>query len=494
MPTAGVWMMAAVGGLLVATGLPAWIVLIGVALAFSLAGIAAGTLSLPLFTALPARLIGLLENDLLQALPLYALMGALLNHLPLAQMIFRAGSRALTRTGAGGPLAGLGLGVLLAPMNGSVGASVAMLSRVIQPRLDAEGVPAERSATLICVASTLGVVVPPSLVLILLGDAMMRAHTEALNITGESVRIINTQDVFAGALVPAGMLLLLGAVITWLLARREQAAALRAPREPSGREWLVAALTVAFVVVLLGGVALGYLYAVEAAAAGAVALFVCGLATRTLALAVMRDVLRDTMAITGALFALLMAATVFTLVLRAYGTDRWIGAALSQLSWGEYPTLLLILLVLALCALVLDAFEMIFVVVPVVMPPLLTLVHNVTWVGVLTLLILQASFLVPPFGYAVLMVRNRLQCPLRTDRLVRALLPYLAAQLAVLALVLAEPRLVWQRNPMELAPAGAAPKSEAEGLEMLERQLDQQQPQDAPSDLERPQPSAKQAP
>jgi len=494
MPTAGVWMMAAVGGLLVATGLPAWIVLIGVALAFSLAGIAAGTLSLPLFTALPARLIGLLENDLLQALPLYALMGALLNHLPLAQMIFRAGSRALTRTGAGGPLAGLGLGVLLAPMNGSVGASVAMLSRVIQPRLDAEGVPAERSATLICVASTLGVVVPPSLVLILLGDAMMRAHTEALNITGESVRIINTQDVFAGALVPAGMLLLLGAVITWLLARREQAAALRAPREPSGREWLVAALTVAFVVVLLGGVALGYLYAVEAAAAGAVALFVCGLATRTLALAVMRDVLRDTMAITGALFALLMAATVFTLVLRAYGTDRWIGAALSQLSWGEYPTLLLILLVLALCALVLDAFEMIFVVVPVVMPPLLTLVHNVTWVGVLTLLILQASFLVPPFGYAVLMVRNRLQRPLRTDRLVRALLPYLAAQLAVLALVLAEPRLVWQRNPMELAPAGAAPKSEAEGLEMLERQLDQQQPQDAPSDLERPQPSAKQAP
>jgi len=123
---------------------------------------------------------------------------------------------------------------------------------------------------------------------------------------------------------------------------------------------------------------------------------------------------------------------------------------------------------------VLDAFEMIFVIVPVVIPPLLTLVHNVTWVAVLTLLILQASFLVPPFGYAVLMVRNSLRRRPATGPLSRALLPYLIAQLAVLALVLAEPSLVWQRNPIELAPSGVAPKSEEEGREMLEQQLDQQ--------------------
>ena len=474
MPSAGVWMLAVVAGALVLTGLPAWIVLIGVALVFSVAGIALGPLSLALFTAIPTRLIGLLENDLLQALPLYALMGALLNHLPLAQMIFRVGNRALARTGAGGPLAGLGLGVLLAPMNGSVGASVATLSRVIQPRLDAAGMPGERSAAIICMASTLGVVVPPSLVLILLGDAMMRAHTEALNITGESIRIINTQDVFVGALVPAGLLLLFAMGITWLLERRE---ALPAP-SPGRRDWLIALLTVAFIVALLGGVALGYLYAVEAAATGGVALFACGLLTRALTVDVLREVLRDTIAITGALFALLMAATVFTLVLRAYGTDRWIGAVLSHLSWGEYPSLVLVLLVLALCALVLDAFEMIFVVVPVVMPPLLMLVHNVTWVAVLTLLVLQASFLVPPFGYAVLMVRNRLQRPLSTRRLVRALLPYLVAQLAVLLLVLAEPRLVWQRNPLQLAPSGAAPQPEGQlqGIEVPAEQPDSEQP------------------
>jgi tripartite ATP-independent transporter DctM subunit len=470
----GIWMVAAVGALLLATGLPAWIVLIGVALVFSIGGIALGALSLSLLTAIPARLIGLLESDLLQALPLYVLMGALLNHLPLAQTLYRVGGRALARTGAGAPLSALALSVLLAPMNGSVGASVATLARVVQPRLDAEGVPAERGAAMVCVASTLGVVVPPSLVLILLGDAMMRAHTEALNITHASMRIINTQDVFVGALAPAGVLLALITAITWWLARRgARATATRPAPSPGSRDRIVAVVTALLIVALLGAVTLGYLYAVEAAAVGGVALFVFGLASRTLTFAVLGEVLRDTMAITGALFALLVAATVFTLALRTFGTDRWIAAVLADLGWGEYPTLLLILLVLGLCALVLDAFEMIFVVVPVVMPPLLALVHNVTWVAVLTLLVLEASFLIPPFGYAVLMVRNSIRQPLSMKRLSRALLPYLVAQLCVLALVLAEPGLVWQRNPIELSPGGAA-KSEEEGREMLERQLDEQ--------------------
>ena len=112
---------------------------------------------------------------------------------------------------------------------------------------------------------------------------------------------------------------------------------------------------------------------------------------------------------------------------------------------------------LALCALVLDAFEMIFVVIPVVMPPLLTQVGDATWVAVLTLLILQASFLAPPFGYAVLMVRNSVKRALSAGGLARALAPYLAVQLAVLAATLAWPALVWHRNPSDLgAPTPAS--------------------------------------
>jgi tripartite ATP-independent transporter DctM subunit len=480
MATTGLWMLAVVAVALIATGLPAWIVLIGVAFTFAIGGLFVGAFTLPILTAVPARILGLLENDLLQALPLYVLMGALLNHLPLAQTLFRATSRALERSGAGTALAGLGLGVLLAPMNGSVGASVATLGRTVFPRLDAAGMPAEKSAALVCVASTLGVVVPPSLVLILLSDAMMRAHTEALNVTGMAVRIINTQDVFAGALVPAAILLALYIVVTWGMRPRKTGVTAAAAPRPTAREWATSGATAAFVAGLLIGVTLGYLYAVEAAAAGGVVLVLFGLATRTLTRSVLREVLRDTMAVTGALFALLVGATVFTLILRAYGTDRWVAIALVQLPGGAPATLAVVLASLALCALVLDAFEMIFVVIPVVMPPLLTQVGDATWVAVLTLLILQASFLAPPFGYAVLMVRNSVRRALSGRGLARALAPYLAVQLAVLALTLAWPVLVWHRNPSDLGSSTpAASTSEDEQSRMLERQLEQNADDDA---------------
>jgi tripartite ATP-independent transporter DctM subunit len=466
MGAAGLWMFALVAVLMIATGLPVWVLLIAVAMVFSLGGIAAGIFTLPLMTAVPSRVLGLVENDLLQALPLYVFMGALLNRLPLAETLFRVSSRALAWTGCGVPLAGLGLGVLLAPMNGSVGASVATLTRTVQPRLDAQGIAPERGAALVCVASTLGVVIPPSLVLILLGDAMLRAHTEALNATiaaaGEaadrSVRIVNTQDVFHGALVPAAILLLLFVIATWWMDR--PAASSRAPdralpnaQKPSRGEWLVAVAATLVIAGLLGGVTLGYLYAVEAAAAGGMALFLFGLATRTLTRDALHAALRDTMAITGALFALLIAATVFTLVLRAFETDRWLVAILATQGGGTYGALALVLLILGLCALVLDAFEMIFVVIPLVIPPLLMRVPDAPWVAVLTLLILQASFLIPPFGYAILMVRGRTTHDLDTGKLARALLPYLAAQLLVLALVLGFPRLVWHESRAETTPS-----------------------------------------
>lgn len=472
MATTGLWMLAAVAVTLIATGLPAWTVLVGVAVAFSVGGLLVGAFTLPLLTAIPARILGLLENDLLQALPLYVLMGALLNHLPLAQTLFRASSRALGRSGAGTALAGLGLGVLLAPMNGSVGASVATLGRTLIPRLDAVGMPAEDSAALVCVASTLGVIVPPSLVLILLSDAMMRAHTEALAVTGVAQRVINTQDVFAGALVPAAILLAIDVVVTWRMRRGKPGATAAFASGSGAGEWVTAAATASFVGGLLIAVTLGYLYAVEAAAAGGVGLVLYGLATRSLTRSVLQSVLRDTMAVTGTLFALLVGATVFTLILRAYGTDRWVAAALVQLPGGAPVTLAVVLASLALCALVLDAFEMIFVVIPVLMPPLLIQIGDATWVAVLTLLILQSSFLTPPFGYSVLMVRNSVRRTLSARRMARALAPYLAAQLAVLTLTLAWPVLVWRPNPSDLHPAVSPASAADDGpQDTLEQQL-----------------------
>ena len=171
----GLALLVLVGVGIVSTGLPAAVVLIAVAICGAILGVVAGAIDVATLGALPSRLINLLENDLLQALPLYVTMGLLLDRLPVADALYRASNAVLPRKPSAPLVSGMMLGALLGPMNGSVGASVLGLSRVVSPRLAAEGIPAPNRHAIVAVASTLGVLVPPSLVLILLSDAMLSA-------------------------------------------------------------------------------------------------------------------------------------------------------------------------------------------------------------------------------------------------------------------------------------------------------------------------------
>lgn len=443
MAWAGMALMALVAAGIVFTGLPAFLVLLTAASAGATLAVASGTVPMSLLGALPARLVNLLESDLLQALPLYVLMGVLLDRLAIADALFGTGLRVLPKNAAAPIVSGLGLGALLGPMNGSVGASVLSLTRALEPRLAARGVPiAVRHAT-ICVASTLGVVIPPSLVLILLGDAMLSAHTIAVTTTGRPDRVINTQDVFHGALAPAGLFFVASLAVAWLTTR----GAVPGPsvderKSVTARQALIAVVSLLALLVLLGGVAAGFIFPVEGAASGACALLVAGLLAGRLRWPVLGPALAEVMAITGALFALLIGATSLTLVLRLLGTDRLIGDWLIGLPGSEMTVVLAVLAITGLSAFVLDAFEIIFVVVPIVVPPLLVRVADARWVAVLILLTLQTSFLLPPFGYALMMLRGTLKQTVPLGELMRALAPFLLAQWLVLAAVLAAPQLV----------------------------------------------------
>jgi tripartite ATP-independent transporter DctM subunit len=464
MPSAGLLMLLAAGLLMLVSGLPAYAVLLLVSGAAATLGVAAGVLDLSLLGAMPSRVVGLLEQDLLQAVPLFVLVGALLDQLPLADLLYRCACRLAGRGPAAPRLGALALGSLLAPMNGSVGASVSLLSRVVAPRLQAQGVDAADRVALVSVGSTLGVLVPPSLVLLMLGDALMRAHTEALNAAGRAARIVNTQDLLHGAVLPAliGVGLML-AVAAWQ--GRRAAAPPPAVAAVAPREWALAAFTLAVLLGLLAGVAAGVFYAVEAAATGGLLLFAGGLLARQLDAARLRAVLHETLALSGSLLALFVAATTFTLLLRAFGTDRWIAQAFAAASPGPQGTLAIGLVAMLLCGLVLDAFELVLVVVPVLMPVLLVRVDDAVWAGVLVLLALQTSFLLPPLGYAVMMAAGRVPGdPPRARALVRALAPYLVAQCLLLALLLAWPRLV---HLLEPAAAPAAPALSNDEVERL---------------------------
>src|SRR6202790_3484652 len=432
-------LLGLVGIGIISTGLPAAIVLIAVAGFGAMLGVATGAIDVAILGVLPNRLINLFENDLLQALPLYVTMGLLLDRLPVADALYRAGNAALPRSPSAPLVSGMMLGALLGPMNGSVGASVLGLSRVVSPRLAAEGIPAPNRHAIIAVASTLGVLVPPSLVLILLSDAMLSAHTIAVTATGSSDRVVNTQDIFHAALVPGGIFLTLCLALSWIAGR----SATKLPereRLTAGQGWL-AAVALVSLIVLLGGVALGYFYAVEAAAMGAFALLVAGLITGRLGGAVLNKLLNDAIALTGALFALLLAATTLTMVLRLLGTADLVGKMVSSIPGGDIAAVAVVLCVIGISAFVLDAFEIIFVIVPIVIPPLLIRIADARWVSVLVLLTLQSSFLLPPFGYALMMVRSVLKEAVSFRAFVRALAPFLAAQWLLLLLVLFFPHL-----------------------------------------------------
>jgi tripartite ATP-independent transporter DctM subunit len=471
MEWSGFALLILVGVGIVSTGLPAAFVLITAASLGAVLGVATGAIPLNVLWALPGRLVNLFDNDLLQALPLYVTMGLLLDRLPVADALYRACIAVLPRKPSAPLVSGMVLGALLGPMNGSVGASVLGLSRVIAPRLTAEGVPPPTRDAVIAVASTLGVLVPPSLVLILLSDAMLSAHTFAVTQTGRSDRVVNTQDIFHAALAPAGIFLVLCVALAWFAGRKATSAPKREPL--TLQQGLLAGFALAALVALLGGVATGYFYAVEAAAVGAFVLLAAGIVTGRLHGAVMRGLLHDAMAITGALFSLLLAATTFTLVLRLLGTDKLVNELVAAIPGSNIAAVAVVLGVIGLCAFVLDAFEIIFVVVPIVIPPLLIRVADARWVSVLVLLTLQSSFLLPPFGYALMMVRGAIKNPAPFKPFVRALIPFLVAQWLLLLLILLVPRLV---HLTDNANDNVRPATNSMPAEEIQRRLNEMVP------------------
>ncbi|WP_395684823.1 TRAP transporter large permease subunit [Caenimonas koreensis] len=485
MNSAGLWMLLVLAVAIVTTGLPVWALLIGVASLFSAIGLVMGTFDVAILAALGGRIVNLLEHDLLQAMPLYVFIGVLLQRVAVADALFESAARLFRRTGAGEPLAALAVGALIAPMNGSVASSSALLARLVAPRLHRLAAP--NALSLVSVAATIGVVVPPSLVLLLLGDAMLRAHTEASNLPGyvAGERILNTQDVLLCALLPALAILLAWAVVVWRKDRLVANASADLPL-PRSHVWLAAATT-AIIVALLGSVFSGRMFAVEAAATGACLLVIATLVTRKLDAAQWQSVLFDTLALSGALFALLVGATTFSLVLRIFGTDRWLADMILASPLPPMATAGLVLLSVALCAWVLDAFEMIFVVIPIVAPLLIMQLGDARQAAVLLLLVLQMSFLLPPMGYAILMARATSHLPSVGNRdLLRSLAPFVAVQLIAIVTVFAAPQVVHMldRPNARLAadrPAGTQAPSDADIARQMEEMAQQPEPsEDAP--------------
>ncbi len=447
------WMpllMFAVVCVVLLAGYPVAFSLGGTALAFALLGEGLGIFDASFLTALPNRLYGIMTNETLIAVPLFVFMGVMLERSKVAENLLD------TMAGLFGPLrGGLGIsvivvGMLLAASTGIVGATVITMGLLSLPTMLKRGYSPELATGAICASGTLGQIIPPSIILILLGDVLSSAYQQAqLDMGIFSPDTVSVGDLFVGAIIPGLVLVLLYVLyLIGVAIFRPQAAPALPPEDRVVRGWAgviqvaKALLPPLLLILAVLGSILGAIAAItEAAAVGAIGAIVLAAAQRQLDLKRLQEVMRTTTQVTAMVFLIFIGASVFSLVFRGYGGDDLIKQLLSNLPGGVVGAMLVVMLVMFLLGFILDFIEITFVVVPIVAPTLLAMGLDPVWLGIMIAINLQTSFLTPPFGFALFYLRGVAPAEVTTAQIYRGVIPFILIQLLMLGLLAWWPQL-----------------------------------------------------
>lgn len=441
-----------------------FVLLLGYSVAFSLAGtglifaaigIMTGHFEASFLEAVPNRLFGIMNNSVLIAVPLFVFMGVMLEKSKVAEELLD------TMAALFGPIrGGLGIsvtvvGMLLAASTGIVGATVVTMGLLSLPTMLRRGYDPKVATGVICASGTLGQIIPPSIVLVLLGDVISSAYQQAQLDQGiYSPKTVTVGDLFLGALLPG--LLLVGAYIVYLIFKAIFHPATvpaippeeRAAMDNMFKRVIFALLPPVFLVgLVLGSILGGWATPTEAASVGAVGAMLLAMARRCFTLPVLKDVMRTTTQVSSMVFIILVGASIFSLVFRGYGGDDLVRNFLSDLPGGVFGAVTLVMLVIFLLGFFLDFIEITFVVVPIVAPILLAMGLDPVWLGVMIALNLQTSFLTPPFGFALFYLRGVAPESISTMQIYRGVMPFIMIQLVALMALAQWPALAtWLPN------------------------------------------------
>ncbi|MAS41323.1 MAG: C4-dicarboxylate ABC transporter, partial [Porticoccaceae bacterium] len=387
-------------------GYPVAFSLAGTALLFALVGALAGHFDMAFLSALPNRVYGTMTNATLIAVPLFVLMGVMLEKSRLAEQLLGTMARLLGNLRGGLGLSVVLVGALLAASTGIVGATVVAMGLISLPSLLRHGYGPGLASGTICATGTLGQIIPPSIALVLLGDILSSAYSQAqLQMGIFTPRTVSVGDLFVGALIPGLLLVLL--YCAYLLIAAPRAADGAIGDRPGPGELLRSLLPpLALIVAVLGSILAGIATPTEAAGVGAVGACLLALSNRQLSLARLREVVVTTTRITAMVFMILIGAAVFSLVFRGFGGEELVHGLLTGLPGGTTGALLAVMLLIFLLGFILDFIEITFVVVPIVAPALLAAGVDPVWLGVMIAVNLQTSFLTPPFGFALFYLRG----------------------------------------------------------------------------------------
>jgi len=447
-----VLMVVAVCAVLFA-GYPVALTLGGVSLAFALVGHVCGAMSIALIGALPQRIFGVMTNEVLLAIPLFIFMGVMLERSRVAEELLESMGRLFGALPGGLGIAVLIVGVLLAAAKGVVGATTVTMGLIVLPTMLRHGYDPRLAAGTVAATATLAQIFPPATVLVLLGDQMSNAYQAAQLAQGNfAPRSVTVSDLFAGAIVPAFALvaLYLAYIVAMAVLRPKSSPALSAdPAAPRGlalARQLTAALIapVLLILAVLGSILGGIATATEAASVGAVGAILLALIKlgRKEFAAVLAPVVARTTQVASMIFVILIGATLFSLVFRGLGGDDMVHRALDDLPGGAAGAVIVVMLAMFLLGFVMDAFEIIFVVVPIVAPALLKLPGvDPVWLAIMMALNLQTSYMHPPLGPTLFFLRGVAPPEITTRHIYVGIIPFVLIQLLALAVLWFAPGL-----------------------------------------------------
>ena len=430
-------------------GYPVAFTLAGTAILFAVIGLLTGHFEAGYLSALPSRLFGIMTNETLIAVPLFIFMGITLERAKIAEDLLETLSSLFGSYRGGLGLAVILVGMLLAASTGIVGATVVTMGLLSLPTMLKRGYDPALSTGVISASGTLGQIIPPSIVLVLLGDVLSSAYQQSQLEQGIfSTKTVSVGDLFAGAVIPG--VLLVGCYMLYLIVLSFAKPETMPRGEKSTAQgfmlvkkvFLVLLPPLFLIVAVLGSIIAGVATITEAAGVGAVGALCLALLKKELSWAKTKEVMQGTAKLTSMVFLILIGASVFSLVFRGYEGDELVQSFLLSVPGGVVGVLIVVMLAMFLLGFVLDFIEITFVVVPIVAPAILALGVDPIWLGIMIAVNLQTSFLTPPFGFALFYLRGVAPPEVATKSIYKGVLPFVCIQLLMLLLLALFPELV----------------------------------------------------
>ena len=423
-------------------GYPVAFTLGGVSLIFALICIPFGVFDASIFKSIPIRIFGIMNNVTLLAVPLFIYMGTILERSGVAAKMLQNMALAFQNIRGGLSISIILVGALLAASTGIVGATVVTMGLMSLPVLLQQGYQKDFSSGLVASTGTLGQIIPPSIALVLLGDVMSNAYQRAQNNMGIfSQKTVTVGDLFVGAIIP-GIMICLGYLLYTFYKNFKNPNIVFNPAKESLTRleiFKTLGLPLSLIFLVLGSIIAGVATPTEASALGAIGALLIAALNKKIDINFIKETSQRTAIVSTMIFAILIGASIFSLIFRGVGGDELIDLIFGSLPGGPYVALLFVLFLVFLLGFILDFIEICYVIVPLVAPPLLMMGFDPVWLAILLAINLQTSFLTPPFGFSLFYLRGVADESIKTSEIYKGVIPFIFIQLLVLSLVLIFP-------------------------------------------------------